>query len=157
MALINEPYPGYFARPPYPTADFATVSQSEKPRSTVRILPPPPPPGSTEISHTSYGRVTVAHAVCQWADALYGTPDIGTIVNGKWIVVSRDAARTANSDTMVSYVHYLNREHPEYVPPVFPSVRTKRTSYELDPAFRPHVFLAWLLAFAYLVAWLILR
>jgi hypothetical protein len=36
------------------------------------------------------------------------------------------------------------------------SVRTVRRRFELAPAFRPHVFLAWLLAIAYVVAWLML-
>jgi hypothetical protein len=44
---------------------------------------------------------------------------------------------------------------PEYDPPA--SVWTVRRRYELAPAFRPHVLLAWLLAVAYVVAWLMLR
>jgi hypothetical protein len=36
------------------------------------------------------------------------------------------------------------------------SVRTVRRRFELAPAFHPHVFLAWLLAIAYVVAWLML-
>jgi hypothetical protein len=154
----NDPYSVSWPLVRYSVANFADLFQPERLAETVRTLPPPPTPFYDGEKLTCYGEVTLARgARCVEADALYQTPDIGTVVNGKWVVIDRETVPTDRADTMGVAIHYANREHPNYVAPTFPSVRTTHRSYELAPAINLSALLAILLAIVYAVAWFILQ